>query len=34
MAPHPPLVEYKGLSRYRDAVVASLAAYDDGTPTV
>jgi hypothetical protein len=30
---HPALVDYKGLSRYRDAVVAWLAPYDDGSPT-
>jgi hypothetical protein len=30
---HPALVEYKGLSRYRDAVVEWLAPYDDGAPT-
>jgi hypothetical protein len=30
---HPALVDYKGLSRYRDAVVAWLAPYDDGMPT-
>ncbi len=30
---HPALVEYKGLSRYRDAAVEWLAPYDDGTPT-
>jgi hypothetical protein len=30
---HPALVDYKGLARYRDAVVAWLAPYDDGTPT-
>jgi len=30
---HPALVDYKGLTRYRDAVVAWLAPYDDGTPT-
>ncbi len=27
---HPALVDYKGLSRYRDTVVAWLAPYDDG----
>jgi hypothetical protein len=30
---HPALVDYKGLSRYRDTVVAWLAPYDDGSPT-
>lgn len=30
---HPALVDYKGLSRYRDTVVEWLAPYDDGTPT-
>jgi hypothetical protein len=30
---HPALVDYKGLTRYRDAVVEWLAPYDDGTPT-
>ena len=30
---HPALVDYKGLSRYRDAVVEWLAPYDDGSPT-
>ena len=30
---HPALVEYKGLSRYRDAVVEWLAPFEDGTPT-
>lgn len=30
---HPALVEYKGLARYRDALVAWLAPYDDGSPT-
>lgn len=30
---HPQLVEYKGLTRYRDAAVEWLAAYDDGAPT-
>ena len=30
---HPALVEYKGLSRYRNAVVEWLAPYDDGAPT-
>jgi hypothetical protein len=30
---HPALVEYKGLTRYRDAVVGWLAPYDDGAPT-
>jgi hypothetical protein len=30
---HPALVDYKGLSRYRDTVVTWLAPYDDGTPT-
>jgi hypothetical protein len=30
---HPALVEYKGLTRYRDAAVAWLASYDDGAPT-
>jgi len=30
---HPALVEYKGLTRYRDAVVEWLAPFDDGAPT-
>jgi dimethylamine monooxygenase subunit A len=30
---HPALVDYKGLSRYRDTVVEWLARYDDGSPT-
>jgi len=30
---HPALVDYKGLSRYRDTVVAWLAPFDDGAPT-
>jgi hypothetical protein len=30
---HPALVDYKGLTRYRDAVVTWLSKYDDGTPT-
>ena len=30
---HPALVDYKGLTRYRDAVVAWLAPRDDGAPT-
>jgi hypothetical protein len=30
---HPALVDYKGLTRYRDAVVAWLAPFDDGAPT-
>ncbi len=30
---HPALVDYKGLSRYRDAAVAWLSAYDDGAAT-
>jgi hypothetical protein len=30
---HPELVDYKGLARYRDAVVEWLAPYDDGVPT-
>jgi hypothetical protein len=30
---HPALVDYKGLSRYRDTVVEWLAPYDDGLPT-
>jgi hypothetical protein len=30
---HPALVEYKGLTRYRDTVVGWLAQYDDGAPT-
>jgi hypothetical protein len=30
---HPALVDYKGLTRYRDAVVEYLARFDDGTPT-
>ena len=30
---HPALVDYKGLSRYRDTVVEWLAPLDDGTPT-
>lgn len=29
---HPALVDYKGLSRYRDAVVQWLAKFDDGAP--
>ncbi len=28
----PPLVEYKGLTRYRDTVVSWLARFDDGRP--
>jgi hypothetical protein len=30
---HPALVDYKGLARYRDALVEWLAPFDDGTPT-
>jgi dimethylamine monooxygenase subunit A len=30
---HPALVDYKGLTRYRDTVTLWLAKYDDGTPT-
>jgi hypothetical protein len=30
---HPVLVDYKGLTRYRDAVVEWLAPFDDGSPT-
>jgi hypothetical protein len=30
---HPELVDYKGLARYRDAVVGWLSKYDDGAPT-
>jgi dimethylamine monooxygenase subunit A len=30
---HPALVDYKGLSRYRDAAVAWLSTYDDGAAT-
>ena len=30
---HPALVEYKGLTRYRDAALAWLAPFDDGSPT-
>lgn len=30
---HPALVDYKGLTRYRDTVVEWLAPYDDGSPT-
>jgi hypothetical protein len=30
---HPALVDYKGLTRYRDAVVEWLAPHDDGAPT-
>ena len=30
---HPALVDYKGLTRYRDTVVAWLSKYDDGSPT-
>jgi hypothetical protein len=30
---HPELVDYKGLTRYRDTVVGWLAKYDDGAPT-
>jgi hypothetical protein len=30
---HPALVDYKGLTRYRDAVVQWLEAHDDGSPT-
>jgi dimethylamine monooxygenase subunit A len=29
---HPALVDYKGLTRYRDTVVEWLAPYDDGSP--
>ena len=30
---HPALVDYKGLTRYRDAVVEWLGNFDDGSPT-
>jgi hypothetical protein len=30
---HPALVDYKGLTRYRDAAVEWLAPFDDGAPT-
>jgi dimethylamine monooxygenase subunit A len=30
---HPALIDYKGLTRYRDAAVAWLAPFDDGAPT-
>jgi len=30
---HPALVDYKGLTRYRDTVVEWLAPFDDGAPT-
>ncbi|MBV8803398.1 MAG: DUF3445 domain-containing protein, partial [Sinobacteraceae bacterium] len=30
---HPALMDYKGLTRYRDAVVEYLSAFDDGEPT-
>jgi hypothetical protein len=30
---HPALVDYKGLTRYRDAAVEWLAPFDDGSPT-
>jgi hypothetical protein len=30
---HPALVDYKGLRRYRDAAMAWLAPFDDGSPT-
>lgn len=30
---HPALVDYKGLTRYREAAVAWLAPFDDGSPT-
>ena len=30
---HPALVDYKGLTRYRDTVVGWLAPFDDGAPT-
>ncbi len=30
---HPALVDYKGLTRYREAAVAWLAPFDDGAPT-
>jgi hypothetical protein len=30
---HPALVDYKGLTRYRDAVIEWLAPFDDGSPT-
>jgi hypothetical protein len=30
---HPALVDYKGLTRYRNAVVEWLAPFDDGAPT-
>jgi hypothetical protein len=30
---HPALVDYKGLTRFRETVIRWLANYDDGTPT-
>jgi hypothetical protein len=33
MSLHPELVDYKGLTRYRDTVVGWLSKYDDGAPT-
>ncbi len=30
---HPALIDYKGLTRYRDAAVQWLAPFDDGSPT-
>jgi hypothetical protein len=30
---HPALVDYKGLTRYREAAIAWLAPFDDGAPT-
>ena len=30
---HPALMDYKGLTRYRDTVVGYLAPFDDGAPT-
>ena len=30
---HPALIDYKGLTRYRDVVVEWLSKYDDGAPT-
>jgi hypothetical protein len=30
---HPALIDYKGLSRYRDAAMQWLAPFDDGSPT-
>jgi hypothetical protein len=29
----PELVDYKGLTRYREDTIKWLSAYDDGTPT-